>query len=75
MYDKPTMIKTLSRPTLGVLAAIAITTTMDATGLSTFSALPLFPLLGLFWYLQRLSRAEMGFAWGQWRHYGPRPRY
>jgi hypothetical protein len=58
------------RPILGVLAAIAITTTMDATGLSAFSALPLFPLLGLFWYLQRLSRVEVGFAWGQWRHYG-----
>jgi uncharacterized protein len=60
----------LRRPILGVLVAIAITTTMDATGLSAFSALPLFPLLGLFWYLQRLSRAEVGFAWGQWRHYG-----
>jgi len=58
------------RPMLGVLAAIAITSTMDATGLSAFSTLPLLPLLVLFWYLQRLSRAEVGFAWGQWRHYG-----
>jgi membrane protease YdiL (CAAX protease family) len=64
------MTKTLRRPILGVLAAIAITTTMDATGLSAFSALPLFPLLVLFWYLQRLPRAELGFKWGQWRHYG-----
>lgn len=70
MYDGPTMTKTLRPPLLGVLAAIAITTTMDATGLSPFSALPLFPLLGLFWYLQRLSRAELGFRWGQWDHYG-----
>lgn len=37
---------------------------MDATGYSTFSALPLFPLAGLFWFLQKLSREEMGLAWG-----------
>jgi uncharacterized protein len=70
MYDGPTMTKTIRLPILGVFAAIAITSTMDATGLSTFSALPLFPLLGLCWYLQRLSRGELGFKWGQWRHYG-----
>ena len=49
---------------LGVAVAIAITTTMDATGFSMFSALPLFPLAGLFWYLQKLSRAEVGLVWG-----------
>lgn len=48
----------------GALSAIAITTAMDANGLSAFSALPLFPLMGLFWYLQRFSRKEMGFKWG-----------
>jgi membrane protease YdiL (CAAX protease family) len=64
------MRKTLSRPIFGVLIAIAITTTMDATGLTMFSALPLFPLMGIFWYLERLSRRDMGFVWGQWRHYG-----
>jgi hypothetical protein len=53
-----------------VLAAITITTTMDATGLSAFSALPLFPLMGLFWYLQRFPRRSMGFVWGRWSHYG-----
>lgn len=63
------MTKTLLPAILGVLAAIAITSTMDATGLATFSALPLFPLLGLFWYLQRFSRAELGFKWGRWRYY------
>jgi membrane protease YdiL (CAAX protease family) len=57
-------------PILGVLAAIAVTTTMDATGLSAFSALPLFPLMALFWYLQRLPRQSVGFVWGRWRHYG-----
>jgi membrane protease YdiL (CAAX protease family) len=44
---------------------------MDATGLSPFSALPLFPLMLLFWYLDGLSRTEVGFVWGRLRHYGP----
>jgi len=35
---------TLKQAIIGVLLAIAITTTMDATGYSVFSALPLFPL-------------------------------
>lgn len=53
------------RPALfGFLAALAITTTMDATGYSAFSALPLFPLTGLFWFLQKFSRKEMGLSWG-----------
>lgn len=64
------MKRALRWPILGVLAAIAVTTAMDATGLSNFSALPLFPLMGLFWYLERLSRRSMGFVWGRWRHYG-----
>lgn len=55
---------------LGVLAAIVITTAMDACGLSAFSALPLFPLLVLLWCLERISRAEIGFVLGQRRHYG-----
>ena len=43
---------------------------MDATGYSIFSALPLLPLTGLFWYLQRFSHAEMGLTWGRTAHYG-----
>lgn len=57
-------------PLLGVLSAIAITTAMDANGLSMFSALPLLPLLGLFWFLERLPRRSVGFTLGGWRHYG-----
>jgi len=60
----------LGRPILGVIVAIAITTIMDAAGLSAFSALPLFPLMGLFWYLERLSRRSVGFVWGRWDRYG-----
>ncbi len=52
-------------PILGLLVAIAITSTMDATGASAFSSLPLFPLLVLFWYLQRFSAREIGFTWGE----------
>jgi hypothetical protein len=50
--------------------AIAITATMDAGGLTVFSALPLLPLMALFWYLERLPRASVGFAWGRLSDYG-----
>jgi membrane protease YdiL (CAAX protease family) len=65
-----TMAPALRRPILGVLAAIGITTTMDATGLTVFSALPLLPLMGILWYLDRFSRQSMGFVWGRSSHYG-----
>ena len=55
---------------VGIIVAIAITTTMDATGYSMFSALPLFPLAGLFWTLQKFSRAEIGLVWGPPYAYG-----
>ena len=60
----------LARPLVGGLAAIAITTTMDATGLTAFSALPLFPLGLLLWAWERFSRIEMGLRWGSPRDYG-----
>jgi CAAX protease family protein len=63
------MPTTLRRPILGVLVAIAITTSMDASGLSTFSALPLFPLALVFWHFDRLSRRDVGLTWGARRHY------
>ena len=59
------------RPALGALAAIATTAAVTFSGLSaTFNALSLIPLMALFWFLERLSRAEMGFIWGKVRHYG-----
>jgi len=64
------MKSSLKWPILGVVVAIAITTAMDASGLSVFSALPLFPLAGLFWYLEKLSRRSVGFVWGHWSDYG-----
>ena len=63
------MTQTLRSAALGVAAAIAITTAMDATGYSVFSALPLFPLAGLFWYLQKFSRHDIGLVWGDLRTY------
>lgn len=48
----------------GVALAILVTTTMDATGYTVFSALPLMPLAALGWYLQKFSRADVGLAWG-----------
>jgi len=59
-----------SLPIIGVVVAIAITTTMDATGHSVFSALPLFPLAALFWLIERLSRQEIGLVRGPWREWG-----
>jgi membrane protease YdiL (CAAX protease family) len=61
---------TMTWPLVGVLLAIGVTTAMDATGLSMFSALALAPLLGLFWFLQRFSREQVGFVWGEVWHYG-----
>lgn len=53
----------------GVLVAIAITTTMDATGYAMFSALPLAPLIGVYWILQKFSREQIGLVWGDLRFY------
>jgi membrane protease YdiL (CAAX protease family) len=61
----------LVRTALLVLAAMVITAALDANGLWTFSALPLLPLAGLGWLLDRHSRRAMGLAWGRPRDYGP----
>jgi len=68
--DRKNMTRSQIAPLVGTVTAIVVTATMDATGLSAASALPLCPLLALFWYLQRLSRLEVGFQWGRLRHYG-----
>lgn len=59
------MSNAMRAPVAGVAAAIAITTTMDATGYSMFSALPLFPLAALFWFLQKFSRNDVGLVLGR----------
>lgn len=59
------MRRSLLFPIVGTLVAIAITTVMDATGYTMLSALPLMPLMALFWYFQKLSRKDVGFVWGR----------
>jgi membrane protease YdiL (CAAX protease family) len=54
------MIKTL----LGIALAIGATAALDLSGYSLFSALPLIPLFFLFWWLDRLSRSEVGLTRG-----------
>ena len=63
-------VRALTLPIIGVVCAITVTTAMDATGLSSFSALALLPLLFLFWWLSHLSRTEVGFRRGHARDYG-----
>jgi membrane protease YdiL (CAAX protease family) len=61
----------LALAALLVLAAMAVTAALDANGLWAFSALPLLPLAGLGWLLDRHSRRAMGLAWGRPQDYGP----
>ena len=63
-------VQSLALPITGVVLAIAFTTSMDATGLSTFSALALLPLFLLFWWLSHLSRTQIGFKIGYASDYG-----
>ena len=58
------------RQLVAVIAAIAITSAMDASGLGAFSALPLLPLACLCWYLERIPRRELGLVWGHLAQYG-----
>jgi len=65
------LLRPALRPAVaGTLTAIVITTTMDATGYAVFSALPLILLTGLFWFLQKFTRKEIGLTWGDWTSYG-----
>jgi len=61
---EPTAALALVPAGAGVASAIAVTSVLDASGLSTFSALPLAPLLAVYWRLQRFSRRQIGFTWG-----------
>jgi len=61
------MNKSLLAAATGVFIAIAITTTMDATGYSMFSALPLAALVGIYWAVQKFSREDIGLVWGNRR--------
>lgn len=64
------MIKSSTLPIIAVLLAIAITTTMDFTGYTVFSALPLLGIIVVFWLLLRLSKKEIGLKFGPLKYYG-----
>ena len=49
---------------LGIALAIGITSAMDASGYTAFSALPLIPLFALFAWLDRIPRRELGLTGG-----------
>lgn len=57
-------------PVLAVLLAVAVTATMDFTGLTEYSALPLLGIILLFWILQKNTKAEMGIKTGRFKFYG-----
>jgi uncharacterized protein len=63
----------VTRPlVLGIAAttlAIAITTTMDASGLTALSALPLFPIAALLWWATRSPRDSLGLTLARWRYH------
>jgi membrane protease YdiL (CAAX protease family) len=62
--------KALILAALGLIVAIATNTIANAGGLPSIGAFPLFPALGIFWYLTRYSRKEMGVVLGPPRYYG-----
>lgn len=63
------MNKALLLAAAGALIAVAVTTAMDATGYSMFSALPLALLAGVFWTIQKFSREQLGLVWGNRQSY------
>jgi len=64
------MQATAKYPVAGIILAIGLTATMDATGYTNFSALILFPLVALFWLIERYPRAAVGLKVGRARDYG-----
>src|SRR5689334_15186323 len=59
-----------SRALLGIFAAIAVTTTLDALHLSSISALPLLPIATVLWRLDGFPREAVGIRWGRVSAYG-----
>ena len=54
---------------LSVILSTGITTTMDATGYTMFSALVLLPLFLFFWWWQKVPYTDIGFKWGAARYH------
>lgn len=47
-------------PVAGVAVAVGVTASLDASGLTVFSALPLLPLTAALWFVERLARRDIG---------------
>ena len=60
----------MGRIILGIALAIAITSLLDGTGFSVYSALPLIPLFGLLAWLDHMPMRELGFTFSRPRFYG-----
>ncbi len=63
-------MKNFRIPILAVLLSIVVTTTMDFSGYTLFSALPLLAIIVLFWLVERHSSGALGLRWGQPKYYG-----
>lgn len=57
-------------PLVAAVVAIAATASMDYSGYSQFSALILFPLVVIFWFILRPSRQDWGLVAGKLGDYG-----
>ncbi len=57
-------------PLIAAIVAITVTASMDYSGYAQFSALILFPLVVIFWFIQRPSRQEWGLVAGKLGDYG-----
>lgn len=64
------MNRALILAALGILAAIVTNTIANTFDLPSVGAFLLFPVIGVFWYLTRYARKEMGLALGTLRYYG-----
>lgn len=57
-------------PLIAAFMAIAATASMDYSGYSQFSALILFPLVVIFWFILKPGRQEWGLVVGRLKDYG-----
>lgn len=64
------MLNSIHLPILGAIAAILATTGMHFAGSGDSGFAALFPVLMLFWAIDRTSRKHMGLSWGHLSSYG-----
>ncbi|MBT8255427.1 MAG: CPBP family intramembrane metalloprotease [Bacteroidia bacterium] len=57
-------------PFVSVVVAVVVTATMDFTGYTNFSALPLLAITIISWIILKLSKKEIGLTLGRLKYYG-----